>query len=253
MTTHATAGKEWTEDQLSQLTVEQDVRLRGLEVTRLDTFVDAAFAFVLTLLVISFDDIPSNIPEMLAAVKQIPAFGASFAMLMWFWIQHRRWSRRYGLENQATILTSLALMFVMLVYVYPLRMIFEGMFSQLSGGYLETTYEIDTFDDLRLIFIFYAAGFVAMSLLVSQLYRMALRSGAQLGLNDVETRRTRVEMHTWAIAAGFGVMSSTVAFTVPDYLVPLAGYLYFALFPAMLVPAYLDRRRHSPQVRASGS
>lgn len=245
MTTHATAGKQWTDEQLSQLTVENDVRMRGLEVTRLDTFVDAAFAFVLTLLVISFDDIPSNIQEMLAAVKQIPAFAASFAMLMWFWIQHRRWSRRYGLENGSTILASLTLMFVMLVYVYPLRMIFEGMFSQISGGYLDTTYRIESFDDLRLIFIFYSAGFLPMSLLVSQLYRLALRNRDLLNLNEIEVRRTRLEIHIWTIAASFAVVSTVIALTVPDVWVPLAGYMYFAVFPAMLVPAYLDRRRQA--------
>ncbi len=244
MTTHATAGRQWTAEELERLTVENDVRLRGLEVTRLDTFVDAAFAFVLTLLVISFDDIPSNIPEMLAAVKQIPAFAASFAMLMWFWMQHRRWSRRYGLENTGTILTSLTLMFVMLVYVYPLRMIFEGMFSQLSNGYLATTYEIDSYDDLRLIFIFYSVGFLSMSLLVSQLYRMALRNASLLALNEVEVRRTRVEMLTWGVASTFGILSITVALTVPDTWVPFAGYLYFVVFPAMLGPAWVDRRRH---------
>ncbi len=244
MTTHATAGRQWTAEELDRLTVENDVRMRGLEVTRLDTFVDAAFAFVLTLLVISFDDIPSNIPEMLAAVKQIPAFAASFAMLMLFWIQHRRWSRRYGLENASTILVSLTLMFVMMVYVYPLRMIFEGMFSQISGGFLDTTYEIEDFDDLRLIFIFYSAGFLAMSLLVSQLYRLALRTADMLALDDMEIRRTRVEMQAWAIAAGFAVASIVVSLTVTDSLVPLAGYMYLAVFPAMILPGYLDRRRY---------
>ncbi|MGB5510903.1 MAG: TMEM175 family protein, partial [Woeseiaceae bacterium] len=104
MSTHATAGKVWTEKELEGLTVEDQFRLRGLEVTRLDTFVDAAFAFVLTLLVISFDAIPSNYPEMLAAVRRIPGFAASFAILMMFWLQHRLWSRRYGLENFNTIL-----------------------------------------------------------------------------------------------------------------------------------------------------
>ena len=143
MNTHAAAGRLWTDEALARLTVEKEVRLRGLEVTRLDTFVDAAFAFVLTLLVISFDDIPSDYAEMLAAVKRIPGFAASFAVLMLFWLQHRRWSRRYGLENQSTLLYSLLLIFVMLVYVYPLRMIFEGMFSHLTGGYLSTSYRID--------------------------------------------------------------------------------------------------------------
>ncbi len=243
MNTHAAAGKRWTDKELDDLTVENQFRLRGLEVTRLDTFVDAAFAFVLTLLVISFDDIPSNIPEMLAAVKRIPGFAASFAMLMVFWLQHRKWSRRYGLENHRTILHSLVLIFVMLVYVYPLRMFFEGMFSNLTGGYLSTSYQIETYNDLRLMFVFYSAGFLAMSLLVSQLYRLAMRSSTSLGLNSIERRMTRIEMHAWMLSASFGLLSILLALTLPDAWVLAAGYMYFALFAALRLPAFLDRRR----------
>ena len=243
MNTHATASKRWTKTELDRLTVEKEFRLRGLEVTRLDTFVDAVFAFVLTLLVISFDEIPSNYPEMLAAVRRIPGFAASFAILMMFWLQHRQWSRRYGLENSRTILYSLTLMFVMLVYVYPLRMIFEGMFSNLTGGFLSTSYEIETYNELRMIFVFYSVGFLAMSLLVSQLYRTAMRSSDLLALNQIELRKTRIEMQVWALAAGFGLLSVLLALTLPDALVVAAGYMYFGLFPAMRLPAYLDRRR----------
>ncbi len=243
MSTHAVDGKLWTDKELGDLTVENHFRLRGLEVTRLDTFVDAAFAFVLTLLVISFDDILSSIPEMLAAVKRIPGFAASFAMLMVFWLQHRKWSRRYGLENNRTILHSLLLIFVMLVYVYPLRMFFEGLFSNLTGGYLSTSYQIETYNDLRLMFVFYSGGFLAMSLLVSQLNRLAMRSSASLRLNSIELRNTRVEMHVWALAACFGLLSILLAVTLPDAWTLAAGYMYFALFPAMRLPAFLDRRR----------
>ncbi|NNF60977.1 MAG: DUF1211 domain-containing protein [Gammaproteobacteria bacterium] len=246
MNTHAAADKRWTDEELDGLTVERQFRLRGLEVTRLDTFVDAAFAFVLTLLVISFDDIPSDIPEMLAAVKRIPGFAASFAVLMLFWLQHRMWSRRYGLENSSTVLHSLLFIFVMLVYVYPLRMVFEGMFSNLTGGYLATSYQIETYLDLRLIFVFYSAGFLAMSLLVSQLYRLALRSSTSLALNSIEQRKTRVEMHAWALSASFGCLSILLALTLPDAWVVAAGYMYFGLIPAMRLPAFLDRRRAEP-------
>ena len=41
MDTHATAGKQWTETELDSLTVASQFRLRGFEVTRLDTFIDA--------------------------------------------------------------------------------------------------------------------------------------------------------------------------------------------------------------------
>ena len=245
MNTHAAAGKRWTDKELDGLTVENQFRLRGLEVTRLDTFVDAAFAFVLTLLVISFDDIPSDIPELLAAAKRIPGFAASFAILMMFWLQHRQWSRRYGLENSGTILLSLTLIFVMLVYVYPLRMLFEGMFSNLTGGYLSTSYQIETYYDLRLIFIFYSVGFLAMSLLVSYLYRLAIRSSTLLALNSIEKRKTRVAMQVWALAAGFGLLSILLSLMLPDAWVLAAGYMYFALFPAMRLPEFLDQRRNA--------
>ncbi len=245
MNTHAATGKQWTETELDSLTVESQFRLRGLEVTRLDTFIDAAFAFVLTLLVISFDEIPSTYAEMLAAVKRIPGFAASFAMLMMFWLQHRRWSRRYGLENSKTILLSLTLIFVVLVYVYPLRMIFEGMFSALSDGYLPSSFRIETHDDLRMIFAFYSVGFLAMSLLISQLYRTVMRSSTMLALNRLELRTTRIVMQSWALAASFGVLSILLALVVADAWVSIAGYIYFALIPAMRLPLYLDRRRIS--------
>ena len=247
MNTHAAAGKQWTETELDSLTVESQFRLRGLEVTRLDTFIDAAFAFVLTLLVISFDEIPSTYAEMLAAVKRIPGFAASFAMLMMFWLQHRRWSRRYGLENSRTILLSLTLIFVVLVYVYPLRMIFEGMFSALSDGYLPSSFRIESHDDLRMIFAFYSVGFLLMSLIISQLYRTVMLSSTMLALNHLEMRSTRIVMQSWALAASFGVLSMVLALVVADAWVSIAGYIYFALIPAMRLPLYLDRRKTSQE------
>lgn len=245
MTTHASAGKQWAETELDSLIVENGFRMRGLESTRLDTFVDAAFAFVLTLLVISFDDIPSDYSEMIVAVQRIPGFAASFAVLMMFWLQHRKWSRRYGLENSKTILHSLALIFVVLVYVYPLRMIFEGMFSNITGGLLSTSYSIVSYEELRMIFVFYSVGFAAMSLLVHQLYRTAMDSADSLALNSFEQRRTRIAMQVWMIAAGYGLLSIVLALTLPDALVVMAGYMYFALIPLMWLPAILDRRRHA--------
>ena len=215
-----------------------------MEVTRLDTFIDAAFAFVLTLLVISFDEIPSNYSEVLDAVKRIPGFAASFATLMMFWLQHRRWSRRYGLENLKTILYSLILIFVTLVYVYPLRMIFEGMFSNLSGGYLPTSYRLESYTELRMIFVFYSTGFFAMALLITQLYRAAISSSALLALNQSELRRTRIDMQIWALAAGLGLSSVLLALVLPEAWIVVAGYMYFAFFLLARLPSYLDRRNN---------
>jgi uncharacterized membrane protein len=241
---HTTSSKQWTEEDIKSLPNENGYRMRGLAVTRLDTLVDAAFAFVLTLLVISFDELPSNRDEMIAALKLIPAFAASFIVLMMFWSSHRNWSRRFGLENKRTMFCSLALIFVVLVYVYPLRMIFEGLFSQITNNFLPTSYYIDSYDDIRLMFIFYSAGFIAMTMLVVLLYTEALNQKKTLLLNSVEQRKARIELQSSLISISFGILSVLIAvFAQPPYIV-LAGYVYFGLIPFLSIPKIIDRRRH---------
>ena len=67
---------------------------RGRQVTRLEAFVDAAFAFAVTLLVISIDAIPDSRAALVLALKSVPSFAACFAMIAMFWAAHARWSRR---------------------------------------------------------------------------------------------------------------------------------------------------------------
>ena len=61
---------------LDSLPRKRGFRLRGAEMSRLETFADAAFAFALTLLVISIDEIPASFPEFSAALRNVPVFAA---------------------------------------------------------------------------------------------------------------------------------------------------------------------------------
>ena len=63
-------------------------RLRGIAMTRLETFIDAAFAFAITMLVIATQQIPDDIETLLAAFKNVPAFVASIIVLGIFWRGH---------------------------------------------------------------------------------------------------------------------------------------------------------------------
>lgn len=81
-------------------------RLRGLEMTRLETFVDATFAFAITTLVIAGEKVPSNINELLGAFRNVPAFIASIIVLGIFWRGHWLWRRRFGLEDSVSIFLS---------------------------------------------------------------------------------------------------------------------------------------------------
>src|SRR5437879_12975659 len=109
-------------------------RLRGMDMTRLETFIDAAFAFAISMLVIAAQQIPDNIQTLLAAFKNVPTFVCSIAVLGIFWRGHWLWSRRSGLEEGASILISWAMIVTIRIFLYPFKAIFGAMWFLISSG-----------------------------------------------------------------------------------------------------------------------
>ena len=214
-------------------TASQVFTERGHQVTRLEAFVDAAFAFAVTLLVISFDAIPSNAAELIAAFKAIPAFAASFAMVAMFWYAHNLWSRRYGLDDGVSIWLSLLLIFLVLVYVFPLRLVFASALAYLTDGWLPSAYEIQSLDDLRLMFITYACSFISLCGVLALLYSRAGRLQTQPPLSGKERYLTKVDEWRYWLSAIIGILSLVTALVVreawPQWLYGAPGMVYFAL------------------------
>ncbi len=220
----------WTPEHLSTLPVKNGVRQRGTEITRLETFCDAAFAFAVTLLVVGGGTIPHSYQELILALKGIPAFAGSFASIAGFWWAHRTWSRRYGLEDGFTTLASLAFVFVMLVYVYPLKMVFSALASWASGGLFPTQFVlVDARSDMRGIFVIYGIGFALLTGMMALLYARVLKQRNQLALDRMEQLRTIQGFHMFLVQTLVGIASALWAFLLPPHLGVYAGFLYLIL------------------------
>src|SRR5579863_7127138 len=112
---------------------EKYFRWRGGEITRLEAFCDVVFGFALTLLVVSLE-VPHSYADMMAAMRGFLPFAICFAQLVMIWLAHYRFSRRFGLEDPYAVFLNIALLFLVLFYVYPLKFVFALVFSQLTGG-----------------------------------------------------------------------------------------------------------------------
>ncbi len=219
----------FTDEEIVKMPQQNGFRLRGTEMTRLETFMDAAFAFATTMLVISGGEIPKNYPEMILALKDIPSFIASFLIIMLFWAGHRAWSRRYGLEDRTTLLISISLIFVLLVYIYPLRLMFSTLFNFLSNGWLPTRFELKSRHELIGLFIIYGFGLSAMGGLMALLYWRAKSASEALKLNPLEIIKTNLEITSYLVVSLTGLTSAVYAWLMPPNLDLLGGFLYMTL------------------------
>ena len=216
---------------------ENNFRLRGLEATRLETFIDAAFAFATTMLVISIGDIPKNFEELILAFKGIPAFLASFVSVLFIWLGHRKWSRRYGIENLKTILLSLSLIFLLLIYVYPLRLVFSALFAWISQGFFPSEFVISNQNELITLFILYGLGFASISLILGLLDHTAKFYNYEEKLSSKEKLLTSLERTNWIILSLTALLSTLFALAMPTRLAVYAGFIYFILPVAMPIIA----------------
>ena len=205
----------------SQTSGEPGFRWRGAEVTRLEGFTDAVFAFAVTLLVVSLE-VPKTFPELFVAMHGFLAFGACFALLANVWYQHYRFFRRYALENPWVVFLNCVLLYFVLFYVYPLKFIFTAAFdrSQISAS------------EARTLFTIWSLGYAAVFAVFTLLYVYAWRIRARLELTPLEAARTQVSLLDQLAMVFVALISTLLARTMPDRYVGITGYVYF------LVPFY---------------
>jgi uncharacterized membrane protein len=227
------------------------LEMRGdrAESARLDNFVDGAFAFAITLLVITGGSLPRDVAALEHALRGIPAFAACFMQLALFWHGHVRWRDSIRLTDGTSLRLSLLLVFFALIFVFPLHVVYSSFFAAITGGALSPDFAVHaaTVHTMSILFVCYGISYACMAGTLALLFRHGLRRGA---LPREQAIAARVSLSVWAFCAAIGLLSTLIALAAQPtgsiWLIPLAGFSYALLG---FIGPITDRYRKRLQAR----
>ena len=219
-------------------------RERSKEPMRLEGFADAVLGFAVTLAVVSLD-VPRTSGDLLLLARGVPSFAITFTILVGIWHGHHRFSRRYGLDDEVTIVWTAVLLFVAVFYTYPLKFLMAATFDPFfgaptqvmdAGGHLV---DVMQREHVGLVMALYGVGYGLVNAAFWALHRHAWRLRETLGLDGSEQLETRLVMRNYRDA---GLFASVFVFLWPVMMIPrgpgrVAGLLVYlaVMIGSMLV------------------
>lgn len=220
---------------------------RRHDISRLEAFSDAAFAFALTLLVVSLS-VPRSYGELILLMKGFFSFACCFALLVWIWHEHNIFFRRYGLQDPVTVALNGALLFVVLFYVYPLKFMFDSMFAQMMPGAYPDLQRM-SLAQLSNASAIYGFGFVVLFGMFALLYLHAYSKRAQLQLDALDLFDLQALAGHHLVSVGVGVIATLVALVAPLKLAPLSPMCFALMGPAHLLFGSRMKKRRAALTR----
>jgi uncharacterized membrane protein len=211
---------------------EEHFRWRGNEVSRVEGFTDAVFAFAVTLLVVALEG-PHTFEGLMDVVRGFPAFVICFALLMTFWNAHFRYHRRYGLEDVFTRVMTMAILVLVLFFVYPLKFLFMMLTVNLFGLHMHEPPHLESAAQGDVLYVIYGLGFAGVWSLYALLYWHALRCREALQLDEAELIQTRAVLAENLVYVAVCGLSVLLALTTTSPALP--GLIYFLLGPLQMV------------------
>lgn len=211
---------------------------RRHDISRLEAFSDAVFAFALTLLVVSLE-VPKSYDQLMNLMRGFPAFACCFAVLVGIWVEHNLFFRRYGLQDGYTVFLNSVLLFVVMFYVYPLKFMFDSGFAHFLAWTGQGVHPM-TLPQLSRASAIYGLGFIAVFVMFGLLYLHAYRKRHELGLSPLDVFKIKSFAGHHMVSAGVGLFVVLFALAAPRNYALFAPMAFFFMWPAHAI--YGSRR-----------
>jgi hypothetical protein len=216
--------------------------------SRLQGFSDAVFALSATLLVVSLE-VPDSYAALLEAVAGFPAFALGFAAIVSLWYNHRQFFAHYPLGDNLTVALNSLLLFIILLYVYPLKLLSEVVAELFLGAAPDVTTGMGP-PEIRGLFLIFGAGVVATSAVFAGLHVRAWRLRDELALDGLGRYELLQEIIAYAAIVLIGGLSMLVAALNLGLGWGLPLWLYL-LSPAVIVVQRLLTTGRRRQLQAA--
>jgi uncharacterized membrane protein len=216
---------------------------RSHEPSRLETFSDAVFAFAITLIMVSLE-VPRTFDELFEVFKGFFSFACCFGILFIIWNNQNIYFRRYGLNNAYVTFLNALLLFVVLMYVYPLKFLFMAIFSQ--GKYNDHGHLVNmiTQQQQSTLMYVYHSGYAAIYTLFLLMYTHAKKNAARINLTAAELFETDSFIIVNLFNALLGIAGVLVVLFAPEEYKGSSGFIYM-LIPLLYTVVFAYRGRQA--------
>jgi uncharacterized membrane protein len=215
------------------------------DVSRIEGFSDAVFGFALTLLVASIE-VPPDFEALKQTLRGFLPFALTFALISWIWYLHYSFFRQFGLEDRLTIVLNSILLFVVLFFVYPLKV----MANNLVGVGPNSFNSLTEYDN-RFLMVAYSSGVIAVFLVFFLFNWNAYRQRVALDLQPEDLYDIGTALRGHAMSALLGVASVIMAITLPMYLFAFSGLIYALEGPLQGANGWIRGSRRERVFRSS--
>lgn len=213
---------------------------RGASLHRLESFSDAVFAFAVTLLVVSLE-VPKSVHELFHLMQGFVAFGIAFLLLLIVWFEHNRFFRNFPVTDATIMALNMLLLFVVLLYVYPLKFLFTTLVDGMLWGV--DTDPTASRGDVKKLMILYGVGMLALNGVFLCMHAHIWRLRTSLALTPNELAELKGALLRNLINVGVPVLSICIAAFTNDSG-SIAGLTYFLLAPLQTWRGFYTARAH---------